>query len=166
MESSRGSKNFKKELFSTALIGILLATLAMAEDTDKKTYLFVESANKAELADGKLVLYGVDDEVSVFSDQPYRSAGVITRDHFFDVWSTGQNSFDANPPNAALSGEVDGKSQVVIIEISSPEVTVDKVSYSYNLIQGDEIPSLDNVVMFIDSWSWREPYTGPDGSLP
>ncbi|SLN54796.1 hypothetical protein [Ruegeria meonggei] len=59
--------------------------MAHAEGSGKKTYLFVGSVSKAELTDGKLVLYGVDDEVSVFSDRPYRSAGVITRDHFFEV---------------------------------------------------------------------------------
>ena len=55
----------------------MIASFVHAEGMDKKTYLFVESASKAELADGKLVLYGVDDEVSVFSDRPYRSAGVL-----------------------------------------------------------------------------------------
>ncbi|WP_299891458.1 hypothetical protein [uncultured Ruegeria sp.] len=154
----------RKLLLTLVGTGAMIASMAHADGSDKKTYLFVESASKAELADGKLVLYGVDDEVPVFSDRPYRSAGVITRDHFFDVWSTGQDSFDANPPNAALSGEVDGKSHVVIIEISSPEIEGERVSYSYNVIQGDEMPSLDNVVMFIDSW--REPYTGPFGGLP
>ncbi|WP_171208902.1 MULTISPECIES: hypothetical protein [unclassified Ruegeria] len=156
----------KKIRLVLAGISALAAPLALAEEADNKTYLFVETATKAELQDGKLVLYGVDEEVSVFSDRPYRSAGVISRDHFFDIWSQGENSFDVDPPNAALSGEIDEESHVLIIEISSPTVDGEKVSYSYDTIQGDEVQAMDNVIMFIDSFSWRPPYTGPDGGLP
>ncbi|WP_171130655.1 MULTISPECIES: hypothetical protein [unclassified Ruegeria] len=156
----------KKILLALAGTIALVPPIALTEEAYNKTYLFVETATKADLKDGKLVLYGVDDEISVFSDRPYRSAGVITRDHFFDVWSQGENSFDVDPPNAALSGEIEGSSYVLIIEISSPKVDGEKVTYSYNTIHGDDIQALNDVVMFIDSFSWRPPYTGPDGDLP
>lgn len=155
-----------KFLFTVVGVGALTASVALAEDSDNKTFLFVESAAKAELKDGKLVLHGVDDEVSVFADRPYRDAGIISMEHFLDVWNHGDDSFAANPPNAAVSGEVDGKSHVVIVEISSPTVEGEKLTYTYKLIEGEDIPSLENAVMFIDSFSWRGTYTGPMGGLP
>ncbi|MES0863691.1 hypothetical protein ABLN87_15180 [Ruegeria sp. SCPT10] len=155
----------KKLLLSFVGVGALTASVALADDTVQKNYLFVESADKVELVDGKLVLHGVDDQVSVFADRPYRDAGVISMAHFLDVWTFGDDSFEADPPNAALSGEIDGKSHVVIVEISAPKVNGDKLEYAYKVIEGEDIGTMDNAVMFIDGW-WSESYTGPFGGLP
>lgn len=67
-----------------------------------------------------------------------------------ELWDKGESSFAVNPPNAALSGEVDGES----------------ILYSYAFIQGDEVSPLESVVAFTDSYSWRGNYTGPMGGLP
>jgi hypothetical protein len=107
----------------------------------------------------------LDEEVTAFTDRPNRSGSVITREFFNSLWSQGDDSFKADPPNVALTGQVEGKSQVVILEILNPQSSGDQTTYDYKLIQGDKAVALENPVMVIDSW-WRGPYTGPDGGLP
>lgn len=150
---------------ATAVIAAtFFATVAQADDKSaSESYLFVESGEKAELSDGQLILHGVDDKVSVFSDRPYRDAGFITRTELFDIWGKGENNFEETPPNVALTGSVDGKSQVVILEISNPKASGDQITYDFTFIEGAEVTALDNPVMVIDSWNWRLPYTGPSG---
>ncbi|WP_147235328.1 hypothetical protein [Ruegeria sp. A3M17] len=148
---------------SVILASLGLATAAVAGSSDDnsapESFLFVESGEKAKLADGQLILLGVGDEVSVFSDRPYRDAGFITRAELFDIWGKGENNFEENPPNVALTGSVDGKSQVVILEISNPEVSGDQVTYDYTYVEGSDAMVFENPVMVIDSFSWRPPYS-------
>ena len=151
------------------ILSVVLAassgTIAVADESNAKSYLFVETADRAEMVDGQLILHGLDEEVTAFTDRPNRSGSVITREFFNSLWSQGDDSFKADPPNVALTGQVEGKSQVVILEILNPQSSGDQTTYDYKLIQGDKAVALENPVMVIDSW-WRGPYTGPDGGLP
>ncbi|SDW77998.1 hypothetical protein SAMN05444358_1011737 [Ruegeria halocynthiae] len=147
------------QLVTAIVTATFATTIANADDAPEKSYLFVEVGEKAELTDGQLILLGVGDEVSVFSDRPYRDAGFITRAELFEIWGKGENNFEENPPNVALTGSVGGKSQVVILEISNPKVSDDQVTYDYTYVEGSDAMAFDNPVMVIDSFSWRPPYS-------
>ncbi len=81
-----------------------LAALAVRADElkDSMDYLFVQTAPAAGLADGKLVLNGAAPDTLYFSDRPDRIVGHLSNEEFIKRWTEGDDSFKADPPNAAL----------------------------------------------------------------
>ncbi len=146
--------NVSANLFGAASILIALAVSATAQATNNaseaESYLFIETADRAMLKDGIMTLHGVSSDVPVFADRPYHSAGQISRAHLLDAWGKGQDSFESDPPNAAITGSIDGKQVVLIVEIKKPKADGDWVSYEVNILKGSEFSELNNPVMVID----------------
>lgn len=91
-------------------------------------FLFVQQASSGALALGRdtmpdvLVLFGVDDATTWFTDRPRRDAGVMTTSAFLAAWGLGTDSFREDPPNAALVLESDsGLRTVFAIEVFNPQ---------------------------------------------
>ena len=100
----------------------------------KVSFLFVLRANNGVIAktDGgyTLTLKGMDDKVLYFSDRPVRKAGFITMTQFMSDWAAGKNSFQTNPPNAAivhaaLKTNEKGIAQAIPVELTNPVVSKD-----------------------------------------
>ncbi|RBW52496.1 hypothetical protein [Ruegeria sp. A3M17] len=146
--------NISAKLIGTvAMLGFMAvtATAQSSDDTSKpESYLFIETADRATLSNGTMTLHGVSSDVPVFADRPYRSAGQISRADLLEAWSKGQDSFESDPPNAAITGSIDGKQVVLIAEIKQPKVDGDWVSYEVNILEGVEFSELKNPVMVID----------------
>lgn len=105
-----------------------------------RTYLFVQQADSGIVALGRdsmpdvLVLFGVDDATTWFTDRPHRDAGVMNTGHFLDVWGLGKDSFTADPPNAALMTQgSDGQRAVYPIEIFNPQYDSRSGTLSYQI---------------------------------
>jgi FtsP/CotA-like multicopper oxidase with cupredoxin domain len=78
--------------------------------TNNVSFLFVQSAGKATLkfVNGQvgtyqLTLQKVHPYITYFSDRPYRKIGLITLQQYLNMWQTGPDSFQKNPPNADIS---------------------------------------------------------------
>ncbi len=142
------------KLFGAATILSALAVSAIAQATNNaseaESYLFIETADRATLTDDTMTLHGVSSDVPIFADRPYRSAGQISRADLLDAWSKGQDSFESDPPNAAITGSIDGKQIVLIAEIKQPKADGDWVSYEVNILEGSRFSELNNLVMVID----------------
>jgi hypothetical protein len=78
--------------------------------------LFVQNAKDVALEKNSLVLKGVAPQTIFFTDRPERMAGHMTTAYFVDGWGKGENSFAADPPNAALS--VFGEKEVVDVVVT------------------------------------------------
>lgn len=123
----------------------------MADDAaSSKTFLFVERAATAQMDGDVLSLLGIDENIEFFADRPYRDSGTISLQTFIDSWGDGTDSFETDPPNAALVGFVDGETVTLIVELGSPRPIDNGVSYTFKLLDGEAVPQIDDAVVVID----------------
>jgi len=137
----------------------------------KGSFLFVLRADSGVIAktDGgyTLTLKGMDDKVLYFSDRPVRKAGFITMTQFMGDWAKGKNSFQANPPNAAivhgaLKTNKKGIAQAIPVELTNPVASSAGWTFHMKDIQGKISTGYYNRIdLFVDSRS-KFPYIGPD----
>jgi len=65
--------------------------------------MFVQTAQGVTGEAGTITLRGVTPSTLYFSDRPQRVVGHMTTADFVELWDEGDNSFEADPPNAVLS---------------------------------------------------------------
>ena len=131
------------------------------EAKEKASFLFVLRAQTGVITKVgsvyTLTLKGMDDKVLYFSDRPVRKAGFITVSQFMSDWAAGKNSFQANPPNAAivhaaLKTNEKGIAQALPVELTRPVVTTDGWKLQLNDLHGKfSIGSYNRISVFIDS---------------
>ena len=78
-------------------------TEILAEQLETEESMFVQTAEGIE-SDGQLLtLRGITPSTLYFSDRPKRVVGHMSTADFVDLWAIGDNSFEADPPNAVLA---------------------------------------------------------------
>jgi len=65
--------------------------------------MFVQTARGITSDGATLTLRDVTPSTLFFSDRPQRVVGHMTTAEFVELWGEGDNSFEADPPNAVLS---------------------------------------------------------------
>ncbi len=127
------------------------------------TFLYVQTAHSgtlsAEQADGKrtLVLKNVSPSTVYFSDRPDRITGHGSTAEFIAQWSDGENSFQSDPPNAALDIIGEHSQNISIIELMKAKYDVQNKTLEYEVIILDSetdgaLPqSFGEAALFIDS---------------
>ncbi len=131
---------------TTVVLAAVLATAVTAvfiyiyegKQTDEGI-LFVQNATSGTLTPvaGEedtftLTLEGISHSTLWFADRPAFAAGNELTQLFIDNWGTGQNSFAASPPNAALDileGDEDG--DVLVAQLSQPAYDEGAARLSY-----------------------------------
>ena len=113
--------------------------------------LFVQTAHAFELKDGVLRLSSINPATIFFSDRPQRIVGHEPTEDFVAQWAVGENSFAANPPNAALSILTGTEPQEIILELINPRLVGNDLVYAVKVLQGSERAAGDTVSLFIDS---------------
>ena len=104
-----------------------------------------------------LTLKGMDDKVLYFTDRPVRKAGFITMTQFMNDWAKGKNSFQANPPNAAivhaaLKTNEKGLAQAIPVELTNPVASNDGWVFHLKGIQEKiSVGSYNGVSLFVDT---------------
>ena len=78
-------------------------TETLAEQLQTEESMFVQTAQGIESDGAKLTLQGITPSTLYFSDRPQRIVGHMATSDFVDLWATGDNSFETDPPNAVLS---------------------------------------------------------------
>jgi hypothetical protein len=127
-------------------------TEILAEQLETEESMFVQTAQGIERTDGTLTLRGVTPSTLYFSDRPERVVGHMTTADFVDLWAIGDNSFEADPPNAVLAflepgGEVPDDAVIVIRE---PRLSDGELSYSIEVLEGTVPAQTGPVTLFID----------------
>ena len=125
---------------------------AATEQLESDEAMFVQTAQGIASADGTLTLRGITPSTLYFSDRPERVTGQMATTDFVDLWGAGENSFEADPPNAVLSflepgGEVPEEAVVVITE---PQLGDGDLSYSIDVLEGAVPARTGPVTLFID----------------
>jgi hypothetical protein len=133
----------------TSVIGV-----AAAGDTETDAgpqYLFVQNAEAVDLADGVLTLKNVSASTLYFSDRPVRIAGHTPTDEFIGQWGHGgDDSFAADPPNAALSILNGSEPEDIIVTLSNPRLEGRNLSYDVVVLEGSSSASGTVSALFID----------------
>jgi hypothetical protein len=120
--------------------------------TGQADFLFVQTSTDMvyDAATKKLTLIGVSPVTLFFSDRPERIAGTMETAAFIPFWSTGQDSFLSDPPNADLSIlEGDTLKQVVVV-LKEPVLEDSRLTYTIEVISGDIPAHGSDVSVLID----------------
>ena len=114
--------------------------------------MFVQTARGITSDGATLTLRDITPSTLFFSDRPQRVVGHMTTAEFVELWGEGDNSFEADPPNAVLSflepGD-DAPTDAVIV-IKNPTLSDGQLSYSVDLLEGTVPRETGPVTLFID----------------
>lgn len=112
--------------------------------------LFVQNAKDVVLEKDSLILKGVAPMTIFFADRPKRLAGHMTTGDFVDDWGKGENSFTADPPNAALS--IFGENEVVdvVVTLMNPRIEGENLTYDIAVLEGEVLKMSGAASLFID----------------
>jgi len=116
----KNMKNMKNILtLATALItGLCLGSSAIAEDAKPAEWLFVHTADTAEMTSATTLVMPVTRDIFAFTDRPNRMHGYMNAHEFATLWDEGEgDTFKGDPPNAVLTwieGDDVKESEVVI----------------------------------------------------
>ena len=94
---------------ATALVtGLFFSSSAIAEDAKPAEWLFVHTAQTAEMTSATTLVMPVTRDIFAFTDRPNRMHGYMNAHEFVSLWDEGEgDTFKADPPNAVLTW-VDG----------------------------------------------------------
>lgn len=118
-------------LLSVIHEGQVYAQLKGNASSSEPTFLFIQSAQSGSLSQindtvYRLELNDVADKTVLFSDRPYRMVESIDTSEFVGNWSTGDDCFAINPPNAALivldnsDGAKSSEQDIALVELFNP----------------------------------------------
>lgn len=117
--------------------------------------LFVQNSVAGGYDGTTLTLTGVGPTV-FFSDRPQRVTGQVRTAEFITHWDKGSDNFGENPPNASLSIFSDKEIRSVIVELTSPKLKGNTLSYKVKVLRGQLPASFKESSLFIDILGrWR-----------
>ncbi len=137
--------------FNILLLAALSSSFAFAEDKPAEEWLFVHTAEEAQVINNTTIVLPVKRDIFAFTDRPYRKHAYMTGEQFASLWAkAGNNGFKTDPPNAVLTwvDEDDVKEAEVVITGAS----IDGNSIIYTHKYSATIPSgvLKAVSVFVD----------------
>jgi len=86
-----------------------------------------------------------------FSDRPERISGHTPTEAFVSEWGVGEDSFQSNPPNAALSifsGK--GEPEEIVLTLANPRLKQGDLIYDVEVLEGNATASGAGSSLFID----------------
>jgi len=94
---------------ATALItGLFFSSSAIAEEAKPAEWLFVHTAQTAEMTSATTLVMPATRDIFAFTDRPNRMHGYLNAHEYASLWDEGEgDTFKADPPNAVLTW-VDG----------------------------------------------------------
>jgi hypothetical protein len=123
------------------------------EELEDIEALFVQTAaGLTSDAGTSITLSGLSPSTIYFADRPRREVGHMTTQRFVELWDDGDNSFEADPPNAVLSFAEPGDRtpEEVVVTIRNPSLEGDSLTYQVDLLDGELPSSTGPCALFID----------------
>ncbi|WP_415283453.1 hypothetical protein [Candidatus Nitrososphaera sp. FF02] len=132
-------------------------SLLLVQHADSGT---IEEENDASTsAIYKLTLNGVSTNVMYFSDRPERIVSQMTTQLYVDGWNEGQDSFAADPPNAALVMNKDEGENIIVVELLNPVYDSETQTLVYDVVSLNP-PDGQGVLSFVPTTE------GDDADIP
>ena len=152
---------------ATALItGLFFSSSAIAEDAKPAEWLFVHTAQTAEMTSTTTLVMPVMRDIFAFTDRPNRMHSYMNAHDFVSLWDEGEgDTFKADPPNAVITWVEDGEMQEAEVLIFSAETDPFQLAITYEVkLEAGQTPDgvLGRASLFVDA-SGRDP-SFPAGS--
>jgi hypothetical protein len=102
-------------------------------------FLFIQGAQSGSVSEvnattSTLELSDVSDKTIMFSDRPNRIVSSVSTTNFIGNWSTGPDSFAADPPNAVLVlDDEEQRQDLAVIELYNPEYDSEANTLRYDI---------------------------------
>jgi hypothetical protein len=126
---------------ATALImGLFFSSSAIAEDAKPAEWLFVHTAETAEMTSDTILVMPATRDIFAFTDRPNRMHGYMNAHEFVSLWDEGEgDTFKADPPNAVLTWVDGGEMKEAELLIISAETVSHgrEISYEVKLEAGE-----------------------------
>ena len=151
--------NRRNFIAATAIIGPLALAAEVTKSVQTKEgqgetiiadWLFVQNSTSITYADGKLTLKGVNPVTIMFTDRPVRAAEHMMTKDFIPFWNEGKDSFQKDPPNAALSLLEQDEMVDVVVTLHDPVLKGEDLTYRVEIIEGEIPASSSHASLFID----------------
>jgi hypothetical protein len=142
---------------SIIILSLMACTFTFAEDKPAEEWLFVHTADEAQVTNNTTIVMPVTRDVFAFTDRPYRKHAYMTGEQFASMWAdSGSDSFKTDPPNAVLTW-VDGE-EVKEAELVITGASIDGNSITYNRKYSATIPdgTLKAVSLFVDALTCQQ----------
>ena len=143
-------------MLSASLASLFIGSAALADDADALEWLFVHTAETAEMTSDTTLVMPVTREIFAFTDRPNRLHTYLNAHEFVSLWDESEgNTFKADPPNAVLTW-VDGDGvQEAELVLNNARVLQNGRAIEYQ-VQSEVVDLLsesldDNASLFIDS---------------
>ena len=136
-----------------APLATVIPQFANSAQKDKEheiEYLFVQSAQSARLANGVVTLKSVAHSTIYFSDRPERISGHTPTETFVSEWGVGEDNFESNPPNAALSIFNGKEPEEIVLTLRNPRIKKGDLIYDVEVLEGNSTASGNGSSLFID----------------
>jgi len=139
---------------------VFFSTSAIADDAKPAEWLFVHTAQTAEMTSDTTLVMPVTRDIFAFTDRPNRMHGYMNAHEFVTLWDEGKgDTFKADPPNAVLTW-VDGDEmkEVELLIISAETVSNGRgISYEVKLEAGDSPEgNIGFASFFVDGFATRD----------
>ena len=142
---------------STLTAALLFTTGVLAEDAKPAEWLFVHTAQTAEMTSDTTLVMPVTREIFAFTDRPNRLHGYLNAHEFASMWNKGEgDTFQADPPNAVLTWIDSEDVKETEVVITNAAVTDNGRSIVYELVieNGDVLTEkMQDASFFIDPLS-------------
>ena len=140
---------------------VFFSTSAIAEDAKPAEWLFVHTAQTAEMTSDTTLVMPATRDIFAFTDRPNRMHAYINAHEFVSLWDEGEgDTFRANPPNAVLTW-VDGEEmkEAELLIVSAETVRHGReIAYEVKLEAGKKpTGKLQSVSFFVDSFRYCFP---------
>ena len=135
---------------SIIVLSLMASTFTFAEDKPAEEWLFVHTADEAQVTNNTTIVMPVTRDIFAFTDRPYRKHDYMTGEQFVSLWAdSGSNSFKTDPPNAVLTwveGEDVKEAEVVITGAS---IDGNSITYTTNS-HPNTVGTIKSVSVFVD----------------
>jgi hypothetical protein len=140
--------------FNIFLMVALSSSFAFAEDKPEEEWLFVHTADEAQVINTTTIVMPVTRDIFAFTDRPYRKHAYMTGEQFASLWAdSGSDSFKADPPNAVLTW-VDGEDvKEAELVITGASFDGDSITYTRKHPATVQFSNLKAVSLFVDSFA-------------
>ena len=128
---------------ATALVtGLFFSSSVIAEDAKPAEWLFVHTAQTAEMTSATTLVMPVTRDIFAFTDRPNRMHAYMNAHEFVSLWDEGEgDTFKADPPNAVLTWVDGGEMKEAELLIISAETVSHGREISYGVkLEAGELP--------------------------
>ena len=134
---------------------VFFSTSAIAEDAKPAEWLFVHTAQTAEMTSDTTLVMPVTRDIFAFTDRPNRMHAYMNAHEYVSLWDEGEgDTFKADPPNAVLTW-VDGDEmkEAELLIISAETVSHGRgISYEVKLEAGEApVGNIGFTSLFVDN---------------